>query len=263
MDDKSTYWNGTYYHENSAMQESAAKKTLQGIDLTGNILDIGCGSGSITADIASKINGTVLGIDSSPSMIAFAQENFGHIQNLSFRIVDATKWPFTKEEFDLIVSFSCLHWIENVQPVIDNIGMSLTNGGIFAACLAPPNHFLYKSLMKVANSPRWSAYFKDPHQKPWHGYDPQNFEKLLHHAQLEPLHIEVWNKKTSSQNRSDFIAFLNGWIIAVPHVTQLPAELQNTFVEDVADHFLRSISIVYDGPFEYITPYLLVKAQKR
>ncbi len=255
-------WNGSHYHAHSSMQESAAKTTLNGITLQGRILDIGCGSGSITADIASHVTGNVLGIDSSPSMIAFAQENFKHIPNLSFEIIDATNWPFAKEEFDYIVSFSCLHWIKDLQPVIDNITLSLKESGLFAACLAPPNHFLYKPLMEVANSSRWAPYFENPQQKPWCGYDPNSFQKLLEHAQLKPLAIEVWDKKTSSKSRDDFIAFLKGWIMAVPHVIQLPVKLQNPFIENVADHFLISVPLADDGSFEYITPYLLVKASK-
>ncbi len=244
------------------MQAETAKVALGDIRLKGKILDIGCGSGAITAYMASRTEGTVLGIDNAQSMISFAQENYKDIQNISFKLADATAWPFSQTEFDYIVSFSCLHWIRELQPVIKNIAISLKQNGRFIACLSPFNHFLYQPLLEVAQSPRWFQFFKDPSQQPWHPQDIKSFSSLLIQADLKPLSVYGWDKRTTSKSREDFIAFLNGWIRAVPHVIQLPHQLKDEFIENVTDFFLKSVTFLPDKSFEYITPYLMAIAEK-
>lgn len=255
-------WDGTHYHNNSFMQSETAKVTLEGITLQGKVLDIGCGTGQTTAYMASITNGTVLGIDNSPSMIDFAQKTYGDFPNLAFKLADATIWPFNLEEYDFIVSFSCLHWIENLPPIINNIAKSLKKDGQFVACLSPYSHFLYQPLLDIANSDKWTKHLKNPQQKPWFPYTVDEFKILLESSNLKPISIYIWNKKTTSKNRDDFIAFLKGWITVVPHVIQLPKNLKDEFINDVADYFLKTVNIKPDGSFEYITPYLMVKAKK-
>jgi SAM-dependent methyltransferase len=72
------------------------------------VLDIGCGDGRITAEIAARVpQGSVIGVDSSHDMIAFASSHFGLElrPNVRFEVADAGSLPF-REEFDLVVSFN-------------------------------------------------------------------------------------------------------------------------------------------------------------
>ncbi len=122
---------------------------------------------------------------------------------------------------------------------------------------------MYQPLLDVANSEKWVNCFKNPNQKPWYPWNIDGFQELLSNAHLEPVELYVWNKITSSASRSDFIAFLKGWLMAVPHLAELPLDKRDEFIEDVADHFLQSVAIKPDGSFEYVTPYLMVKAKKK
>ena len=100
-----------------------AQEVLTLLDLKGSerILDVGCGDGKITAEIAARSpRSSVVGVDPSRDMIRFAQGHFGPTTrpNLPFEIADARSLPF-KEEFDLVVSFNALHWIpEQVRPLL-------------------------------------------------------------------------------------------------------------------------------------------------
>lgn len=92
------------------------------------ILDIGCGDGALTEQIAAT--GAVLtGIDASPSMVEAAQA-----RGLDVRVIPATELPF-QHEFDAAFSNAALHWIpETDQPVaLARIHAAIQPGGRFVA----------------------------------------------------------------------------------------------------------------------------------
>ena len=67
-----TEWNASEYYRRSALQKWLAARSLTGIDLSGSerVLDIGCGDGKITAEIAERLpSGSVVGVDPSAAMI--------------------------------------------------------------------------------------------------------------------------------------------------------------------------------------------------
>jgi len=50
-------WQAEYYHKDSSEQEKWARELLAKLDIKGNerVLDIGCGDGKVSADIASRL----------------------------------------------------------------------------------------------------------------------------------------------------------------------------------------------------------------
>ncbi len=63
-----TEWDATDYARISGLQQVMAEEALALLDLDGveRILDIGCGNGKITAEIAARVpQGVVIGVDSS------------------------------------------------------------------------------------------------------------------------------------------------------------------------------------------------------
>src|SRR5262249_60174888 len=110
-----TEWNATEYSQRSGLQKAMAAEVLALLDLEGSerVLDIGCGDGKITAEIAARVpQGEVVGVDASRDMIAFASSHFGPTvrPNLRFEVADAPVLPF-QNEFNRIVSFHALPWI--------------------------------------------------------------------------------------------------------------------------------------------------------
>jgi trans-aconitate 2-methyltransferase len=104
-----TEWNASEYARLSALQAAMAEEVLMLLDLKGTerILDIGCGNGKVTAEIAERVpGGTVAGVDASAGMIAFAAAQCDprlH-PNLQFAVADARHLLY-QHEFDLVVSF--------------------------------------------------------------------------------------------------------------------------------------------------------------
>ena len=88
------------------------------------VLDAGCGTGQLTAEIA-QFGAEVVGIDASPDMIATAQKNF---PQLRFEVADLTALPFDRE-FDAVVSNATLHWVRDQPSAIASIARALKPRG--------------------------------------------------------------------------------------------------------------------------------------
>jgi trans-aconitate methyltransferase len=92
------------------------------------ILDIGCGTGHLTAQIADS-GARVLGVDRSPEMVAAARKAYPHLQ---FEEADARDLPF-RAEFDAVFSNATLHWIQEPKSVIRSVRNALRPRGRFVA----------------------------------------------------------------------------------------------------------------------------------
>ena len=88
------------------------------------ILDLGCGDGVLTSQIAAR-GAVVLGIDASAEMLAAA-----HARGLDVRLLDAQQLPFDSE-FDGVFTNAVLHWIKNADAVVQGVARALKPGGRF------------------------------------------------------------------------------------------------------------------------------------
>jgi len=112
----------TVEHDNSNLL-----KFLKGDIL---VLDVGCGSGSITAGIAAHLapEGMVTGIDVSEHLIAQAKQQYAAVDNLQFLVADINSFK-EDEKFDLITSARVLQWVLNPTEVIGKMRQLLNKGG--------------------------------------------------------------------------------------------------------------------------------------
>ena len=90
------------------------------------ILDLGCGTGHLTAQIAGH-GVEVIGLDSSASMVAQARQNF---PKLKFALADARDFRFDAP-FHAVFSNAAMHWIQDAEGVIRSIAGALLPGGRF------------------------------------------------------------------------------------------------------------------------------------
>jgi ubiquinone/menaquinone biosynthesis C-methylase UbiE len=73
------------------------------------VLDVGCGTGAqLTAYVEAGC--IVSGVDTSPAMLAKAQDRFGSDADL--RLADATELPYNDGEFDLVLASMFLHELD-------------------------------------------------------------------------------------------------------------------------------------------------------
>lgn len=80
------------------------------------ILDIGCGPGSITLDLASLVpQGTIVGIDLSETAINSAKElvQKRNVDNATFEVANVLNLPYEDETFDIVCAHQVLIHLPN------------------------------------------------------------------------------------------------------------------------------------------------------
>ncbi|MDN3643202.1 class I SAM-dependent methyltransferase [Lutimonas halocynthiae] len=95
-------------------------RTLEPILKEGiSVLDVGCGTGSISKDIANIVGklGKVTGIDNTAKFIESGNETYKNIQNLNLLHSDLFDFQ-SSEKFDLITSARTLQWLNNPKEAL-------------------------------------------------------------------------------------------------------------------------------------------------
>ena len=107
---------------------------LLGIDAGDRVLDVGCGSGAVTREIARRVgrSGLAVGLDPSPALLAVARE-LAHAEGLGdrleFREGSALRLPFADGSFDAVVCVTVLSHVPNGASAIPELVRVLRTGG--------------------------------------------------------------------------------------------------------------------------------------
>ncbi|KAI9714200.1 MAG: hypothetical protein M1812_006421 [Candelaria pacifica] len=138
------HWSAEAYTASASFVPQLASKVLSYLDPQhgDRIIDLGCGDGVLTKKIADHKVGFVLGLDSSPNLIAEAFENnmtYGLMTHtyevLDCRHLETRLSVFKEETWDKVFSNAALHWILREEAtrksVFENVFKLLKPGGIF------------------------------------------------------------------------------------------------------------------------------------
>ena len=258
-------WNASDYSVNSSAQAKWGEELIAKLNLRGDetVLDIGCGDGKLTAALARQLpGGFVQGIDSSLEMIRFAAKSFpsSAIPNLSFKVCDACRLTFANK-FDVVVSFSCLHWIKDHLPVLKGIRRSLKNNGRTLLQFGGKGNAadILAVTDEVIAGDRWGKYFRR-FIFPWHFYVPGQYRVWVKQAGLTPKRVELIAKGMVQKSKDDLI----GWIRATwrPYVCRVPAGLQNEFLTEIVERYLTRYPFDEGGRIHVKMQRLVVEACK-
>lgn len=135
-----------------------------------SVLDVGCGTGAITADIAGVVapDGMVLGIDRDEANVAGAARQFAELENLDFQATDIlAPGEELHHRFDIVTAARTLQWTSEPQRAIRNMKNAAKPGGRVVVLdynldetlwePAPPTDFLsfYQAFLDWRNANRW------------------------------------------------------------------------------------------------------------
>lgn len=237
-----SYWNSdmvrSYVHYSDLQRRwawSFLAPHLKEVPPDAKILDIGCGDGKITADIAKFIpQGSILGIDLSNSMLEWATRKYHPLEhpNLFFM-----KGSFLETEvfdqFDWVVSFCALQHCTDQKGALREISKILKpNGKLLILVPAMNNKAWNQARAKVQNSPKWAPY--------WQGYHPrkflsvQQYEDLLKETGFQIVKIENTQTMDPFIDRDEILDWLEGTFAPV-----VPKDQTREFYREWIEEYLR------------------------
>ena len=252
-----TEWNAAEYERISALQAAMAEEALSMLNLRGteSVLDIGCGQGKITREIAARVPaGRVIGIDASEKMIASARDSAAESPqtNLEFAVADARHLDF-HHEFDLIVSFNALHWIPEQALALDSIRAAIKPAGLAQLRLVPDGE--RKSIESVIEqtrlSPQWAQYFTG-FRNPYLHLTPEKYAALAAQHGFSVPRNHISDKSWDFHSRRAFAAF--GSVTFVEWTQHIPESLRLDFVNDALDRY-RRVACLHPGEENYFRFY--------
>lgn len=163
-----------------------------GIGPGSHVLDIGCGPGAATRDLAHLVgrHGRVLGVDESPAFIELVQRDAAVLPQLEGKVGDVQKLEHTGG-FHAVYARWVFCFVPRPGDVIDGAARALERGGV----LCVHNYFNYEAM---AAAPRRESYARvvAATGKSWrdNGGDPDivaRLPALLHDRGFELEHLQV------------------------------------------------------------------------
>lgn len=116
------------YDGAAGLQREVAQQLLVQSDFSapGRILDLGCGTGAIGAQLAPKHE--VIALDLAQGMLNFARKN-NSAAAINWVCADAENLPLADNSIDAVFSSLALQWCENLAAVFVEIERVLRRGG--------------------------------------------------------------------------------------------------------------------------------------
>ncbi|MBX3313577.1 MAG: methyltransferase domain-containing protein [Actinobacteria bacterium] len=98
------------------------------------LLDVGCGPGTITVDLADRVApGAVLGVDASADVIAQAAGIVGERSNVTFAVADVYALDHPDASFDVVHAHQVLQHLTDPVAALREMRRVLAPGGVLAA----------------------------------------------------------------------------------------------------------------------------------
>ena len=234
-------WNAEDYARNSSAQQQWALDLIGRLGLGGDeaLLDIGCGDGKITVQLALLLErGSVLGIDSAPAMIQLAAARFPpqDYPNLSFQLMDAASLRL-EPRFDVAFSNATLHWVKDHRAVLRGVRASLKPGGriLFSMGGLGNASEIQAAFQAVMQRARWRDFFVG-FQPPHFFYGPEDYRRWLPESGFQARRVELIPKDMQHPGPDG----LSGWLRTTwfPYTDRLPLETRAAFLDEVLDVYL-------------------------
>lgn len=236
-------WNPNDYEKHSAGQQKWARELIAKLQLKGteDILDLGCGDGKVTAELAASVQqGNVVGIDNAKEMIILAQNRYPKAENpnLEFRVMDATEVSFNNA-FDIVFSNAALHWVKNHIPILEGMYKSLRSGGKILLQMGGKGNAaqVVSILATMLDQEKWQSFFRG-FTFPYGFYDPDIYRKWLLDTGFQIRNLALIPKTMKHKGKSG----LEGWIRTtwLPYIERVPEHLRERFIAELTEKYIQA-----------------------
>ncbi len=241
-------WDAKKYHANSRIQQWISEQLLKDVKTRfaattsphSTFLDIGCGSGQVTASVLDVFKGVnIIGIDPSSDMIDYAQHHLKS-PHLTFRVDRAEELKTIPDKsVDAIVSFTCLHWVQDQAAAFRSMYRVIKPGGwmglIFAAETNYPDPVGDACHQAMAEEPIASLLKPYPKYQ-WNFADPEKIKKEVEAAGFIIDEVKMVVLEFSYESFSAFRDSMDGWF---QQIKVLPRPLQEKCLDRVVELYLE------------------------
>jgi trans-aconitate 2-methyltransferase len=258
-------WNPEDYEKNSSAQKGWGETLIEKLQLSGDeqVLDIGCGDGTLTALIATRLpRGSVTGIDLSGEMIAHASYRYPapDYPNCHFISIDAREMVF-EAQFDIAFSNAALHWVPEQGLLLERVFRALKPGGRILFQMGGYGNVaeFFAVARAVMNEYAWRSYFTG-FSPSWRFCSDPEYAALLEGAGFIPLRVELIPVDMVHENRQA----LGGWIRTtwLPFLERLPGCKREEFITELEERYLAFCSPDQEGRTHVKMVRLEVEARK-
>ena len=184
-------WDAELYDERHSFVWKMAAGLLELLEAKAGerILDVGCGTGHLTAKIATN-GAQVTGVDQSAEMIHQARAAY---PALHFEVMDVRKLTFP-EKFDAVFSNATLHWVKEPEQAVASIAHVLRPGGRFVAEFGGKRN---TATVVAAIERAWpKAGLPQPMPNPWYYPSLSEYAGLLEKHGLEVTYGLLFDRPT-------------------------------------------------------------------
>lgn len=218
-------WDSTSYDRDHSFVYEYGEAVLDLLDPQPDerILDVGCGTGHLTDQIASRGTDAV-GLDASREMIEAARETYPER-----RFVHADAREFSIETpFDAVFSNAALHWIPEQDAVLASSADALRPGGRFVAELGGSGNVaaIVEAVETVAAERGYSV------ENPWYFPTVGQYATKLESHGFEVRYATLFDRPTELEAGEDGLA---SWLdmFGDTLLATIPADERGEVVEDV------------------------------
>jgi trans-aconitate 2-methyltransferase len=234
-------WNAQDYAKSSTVQAGWAQELITQLNLSGDeaILDVGCGDGKVTAEIARNVpRGVVLGVDSSAEMVEFAIAQHLHpaIANLQFACMDAREID-SSSTFDVVFSNAVLHWVDDHQAFLRGVNRVLRSGGkLVISCGGKGNAAdIVKVFGALSQQSSWQPYFIN-FQFPYFFHSPDEYGAWLAEAGFQSVRVDLVPKDMIHTGKEGLARWIRTtWM---PYIHRVPESRREELLEEFLQSYL-------------------------
>ncbi len=243
-------WNAQDYAKSSSAQAIWAQELITKLNLSGDevVLDVGCGDGKVTAEMARSLpKGFVLGIDSSAEMVEFAIAE--HIQpaiaNLQFACMDARKidkksFPGKLFHFPFHIVFSnaVLHWVDDQPAFLRGANRVLGWGGKLVTSsggkgCAVDVVRVFEALIQQST---WQPYFTN-FQFPYFFYSADEYAAWLPESSFQPVRVDLVPKDMIHAGKEGLASWIRTtWM---PYIHRVSESRREELIEEFLQEYLN------------------------
>lgn len=222
-------WNTQLYENNHAFVWQYGEDVIQLLSPQPqeNILDLGCGTGQLTAKIAAS-GAEVLGIDASVTMIEQAKQNY---PDLEFTIADAQTFQ-VHQSFDAVFSNATLHWVREPEAAIQRINHSLKPAGRFVAEFGGRGNIqtILQAIEQALNAIGQTAQPLNP----WYFPSMSEYTSLLEKNGFEVRYAVLFDRPTPIHYEAGLVNWLE--MFASCFFTHISAEEKRNILLTIEDN---------------------------